>query len=288
MKLTIFLLILISYSFIQADQPEIIYGEDSRLEVEQTSYSHLSQYMVAMVNTYNLNKVQTLKQKKNLCAGEKFASQPSISSCSGLLVKGKYIVTAAHCLGYTSDYKQFCRDKSWLMDYKTHNGQAQIDKSKLLKCRRVIEVNKTHDYAVIELSRSVRGRFFSPRLQDRLTDEPFVTLGFPSGLPLKIAEGELIKQNGGFMTKPLFNFDTFSGSSGSPVFTQSGSLVGLLKFGKQDFFLDKKRSCYTANKCNVKGLGCSVNDEDELEGEVALLFSDISKRSKLYRILTQK
>ena len=283
MKFTIILLSLFSYSFAPADDFEIIYGEDSRQEVEQTSYSDIALFTVAMVNKEQFSNPKSLGDKRNLCSGERFEKQPSLSSCSGLLVKGRYVVTAAHCLGYSS-IKTACQENGWQLDYRTHNGQAQIDKSKLLNCRRVIEIDRQRDYAVIELTRSVRKRYFSPRLQNGLKDEPYITFGFPAGLPMKKAAGELIKQDG-VQKLPLFNFDTFSGSSGSPIFNQSRELVGLIKFGKTDYYLDQDRNCYRANKCDSYGMSCQVDDASELEGEVALLFSEIPKHRKLARIL---
>lgn len=282
MKLTIFLLTLLSYNFATADI--VIYGEDSRQEVEETNYSDIASYTVAMVNKNKINNRETLGTKRKLCSGERFSSQPSLSSCSGLLIKGRYIVTAAHCLGYASE-KTACKENSWLLDYQTHNGLPQIDKSKMLNCKRIIEIDRKHDYAVIELTRSVRSRYFSPRLQKGLKDEPYITVGFPDGIPMKVTEGELIKQGNGLFTKPLFNFDTFKNSSGSPIFNQQRELVGLTKFGKTDYYLDQQRGCYTTNICDAGGVSCQVSDMDELEGEVALLFSDIPTRSRLYRLL---
>ena len=61
MKLTIFLLTLLSYNFATADI--VIYGEDSRQEVEETNYSDIASYTVAMVNKNKINRRK--KRNKN-------------------------------------------------------------------------------------------------------------------------------------------------------------------------------------------------------------------------------
>lgn len=235
--------------------PEIIYGEDNRVDVyESTSpaFVELSKSTAAMItkkrnivrerkwfrSTYHVNPMK-LRQKQRTCPGERFENQPSAASCSGFLVGPKHIVTAGHCIKTKED----CKNNLWVFDYKMQ-GEKQANLSfsseNVYSCKRVIsqQLNPEtdNDYALIELKRRVVGR---KPLKFRKSGKPavgdeLVVIGHPSGLPTKIADGAKIRTIG----KNTFraNLDTYGGNSGSAVFNATTKEVeGILVNGDQDY-----------------------------------------------------
>lgn len=267
---------------------EIIYDEDLRAEVEETSYLHLAPYIGAMVSLKDFSSPPSLEQKHQLCPGERFSKQPSLAKCTGLLVRSKYMVTSAHCIGHKSSPLAACRDYHWVFDYELQDKTLHLPQ-KTYQCKKIIEINRKLDYVIIELHQKVLGReSFLPSsiIRKPLAHEQnFISLGFPSGLPLKITEGHIIHTD---QKRAYFNFDSFKGSSGSPVFTEDEGLVGFLSMGKQDYFFNSEKQCYQANQCDKMGKVCLVDDEGAARtaGEGVFLLSRLSRWSKLYKLLT--
>ena len=60
-------------------------------------------------------------------------------------------------------------------------------------------------------------------------------IGYPSGLPVKIAFGDetvLMRKEGPWL---IANLDTYGGNSGSPVFNAQGEVEGILVRGAVDY-----------------------------------------------------
>lgn len=279
----VLLLCFISSSNFFAWDEDIIYGEDDRVEASESSYQNLGLFVAAMVQEESLDKFQTLQEKRNLCDGERFGEQRSLSHCSGLLVKGKYIVTASHCVSFWGGLEDGCKKNSWLFDYKISEGEELVDSKKLYSCKKIVEIDRKLDYAVIELKNEVAGRYFSPRFASWLKDEPLITLGFPDGIPMKFSSGKMIKMKDGQEKQYYFNFDTSQGNSGSPIFTEDQDLVGFLKFGKSDYIYNESKGCYETNVCNDNGFHCG--EKESIEGEVAFLLRDLPNKSLLKRLI---
>ena len=89
-----------------------------------------------------------------------------------------------------------------------------------------------------------------------------MVMGFPEGLPLKIAGGANIRS----VTSTYFtaNTDTYDGNSGSPIFNVSTGIVeGILVRGDYDF--DTMNGCYVSHEC----------PDDGCRGEDATLISRV-------------
>jgi len=143
----------------------------------------------------------TLSSSQDLCPAERFGEQSTSSTCSGILVDRTHVVTAASCL--TESGPNRCRNTKFVFNYYVtgyQNGQpqyAEITISDVYSCGSVVRVSQNgQNWAVATLDREVlpsSGHHPVPALstdaQRRTAGEALVTIGFPSGLPMKIEDG---------------------------------------------------------------------------------------------------
>ena len=225
------------------EQYPVLYGQNSRTEVFQQTDSKLKEMAASVgifvrseqVNTtgnsvtiegYTLNEMSEmgwLVRDANLpmCSEELFTSQIAPGFCTGFLVKDDILVTAGHCL-----QKAPCSDTSIVFGYQmeSSNSLAALTKENVFQCAEVIaqevpsQENQYLDYAIIKLDRSTRRAGLDYVTDDLLEAQNNVAvLGYPSGLPLKIASNAFVMSNNA--NDPFFvaNLDTFGSNSGSPV-----------------------------------------------------------------------
>ena len=95
-------------SFASSKSIDVIYGEDNRKDVFESTDSalvELSKSTAAMISSEKLKSVkgdvvisaQTL-ESRGICAKERFSKQISAANCSGFLVAPNILVTAGHCI----------------------------------------------------------------------------------------------------------------------------------------------------------------------------------------------
>lgn len=261
-------------------QYPVLYGQDSRTEVFQQTDSKLKEMAASVgifvrseqvkttensvtVEGYTLNEMSEmgwLVRDANLpmCSEELFTSQIAPGFCTGFLVKDDILVTAGHCL-----QKAPCSDTSIVFGYQmeTSNSVAALTKKNVFQCAKVIaqevpsKENQYLDYAIIKLDRST-GRAGLDYVTDDLLEaqDNVAVLGYPSGLPLKIASNAFVMSNNG--NDPFFvaNLDTFGSNSGSPVInTNTYQVEGILVRGMTDYVLSSEGSCVQVNHCPEDG-----------------------------------
>lgn len=247
--------------------PEVIYGEDNRLDLYQVSNSKLHQISrstVALVNSqrltlndvgeYELNATN-YGQRYGLCSDEAFYSQSNAAFCSGFLVQEDIIVTAGHCVQHQPD----CENTKFLFDFGYYKSDQQLErfqKEQVYSCKEIITTYQRAgdaDYAVIKLDRPVRSRVpLELALQDELKveDEVFV-IGHPSGLPTKYAPNATVRRLGEKYF--IASLDTYGGNSGSAVFnTNTNKVEGILVRGEMDFVFDPS-GCRRSKRCDDSG-----------------------------------
>lgn len=244
---------------------KIVYGEDNRLEVSDLPdhLQKIAKSTAGMVNTFKLvpfgeNVVlppSDLKKSMNICPTERFSKQLSSVTCSGFLVGPDLLVTAGHCI---STQKQ-CDENSFVFDFQvrkdTGRADAMISKSKVYKCKRVIDANhkplvmNAPDFSLIQLERVVEDRApLEYNVNSNITvGDPIYVIGHPSGLPAKFADGANVTRN----NHPAHfqsNLDTFGGNSGSAVFNaMTDKVEGILVKGGVDYTPGAK-GCRIVNK----------------------------------------
>ena len=231
-------------------KPKVIYGIDDRMDVYESSdnlMKELSRSTAAMIPNRNIVEVNGNYEIKSetlsdtgICKSERFSNQPAAGDCSGFLVAPDVMVTAGHCVRSLST----CDETYWVFDYANITSEVakfSFSKDQVFRCKEILAKEKDpgtlSDYAVVRLDRSVPGRLpLKFRKEGRVSNDSVLTvLGYPSGLPLKITTGAVIRNN---TNNYYFNMnsDTYGGNSGSAVVdTKTGLVEGILVRGDTDY-----------------------------------------------------
>lgn len=263
--LAVYLFSILSIGAIAKDP--VIYGEDNRIETLESKnmlYQRLASATAALVPEKKLRFdgrnafiiAPPITDALNVCSEERFSHQPKASDCSGVLVAPDIIATAGHCYMDPSH----CGSKYWVFNYTARNARQTrfaVRTRDVYSCKEIIDMQLTEagrnsqeylDYALIRLDRPVVNT--SPvKLASGLPkkNQRVLTIGNPSGLPQKIADGAWVKSTGRVEFRA--NLDTFNYGSGSPVFDQiTGEYLGVLSRGADDFIQHKTKSCLVSNR----------------------------------------
>lgn len=267
---------------------KVIYGDDDRIEISQSSnqlFKTLAKSTAAMVKNTKISvdlklEKTTLGESFNLCEGERFKDQINPASCSGFLVSEDIMVTAGHCLKNQFD----CDNSKWIFNFSTNNNQLQS--SQIYSCESIIKrkfVPNGADYAVFKIDRKVIDRkplkFRSSGTIEK--NQNIVVIGHPSGLPTKIADGAVVRDqsNPDFF---LTNLDTFGGNSGSAVFNvDTGYVEGILVRGETDYItsFENGKACRKVNKC--KSTDCRGEDVTKITSVLGLPKPELLSKEKI-------
>lgn len=259
---------------------KVIYGNDDRVEIDEypdSSYVKKADAVAIRIPSRDLKPISSnyfsfpdtpIQDVRRLCDNIPFNNQPAPGDCTGFLTGPKTLVTAGHCMKSIND----CEKNKWVFGFKVNIGA--IEKSQIFSCKSIISQKlvttdyEHSDYAVIELDRAVEAATpLAYRKDGEITKgTPLLVIGHPSGLPMKAADGAVVKTQGNLALieklkrRPNFfaaNLDTFGGNSGSPVFNlKTGLVEGILVKGRDDYKLDTNFQCYRLNKVDDN------NDED--------------------------
>jgi hypothetical protein len=192
---------------------------------------------------------------------EPFFDEPNPGFCSGFRVGRNRILTAGHCIRDAAE----CNDTRFVFGFYANKLQPQkaIPVSQMYSCKRIIGgtlIDNGPDWRLIEVDRDIAQgsnvQLRSPTTKPELVAGEGVTVvGYPLGLPVKIAPGATVRGFGkGFF---VANLDTYEGNSGSAVFnsdalTKSKLLAeGVLVRGENDF--DLTSPCYISKRCPTNG-----------------------------------
>jgi V8-like Glu-specific endopeptidase len=278
---------LLSFSFNILAVDKVVYGEDDRKDIFESSnilYKTLATSTAAMISTSQLvaqpdgtfQVTAPTLESDGICADARFAKQITAANCSGFLVGDQYLVTAGHCIQTISD----CSKYSWVFGFSNdteEKSEHYIPQKDIYTCTQVIsqvlDRATMNDYAFVKLDRKVVGH--NPlkfRKTGKIPDkEDIVVIGHPSGLPVKIADGANVRDN---KNKYFFQatLDTFGGNSGSAVFNSKTGLVeGILVRGETDYEDDPVQNCLRPKVCKVT----------ECRGEDATRITNIKELMKL-------
>jgi len=256
---------------------KVVYDEDNRMNVgkhpnknlqvlARSTAIQIKQHKIESVYDGILYKIsaQTMEDKK-LCKDEVFSQQLAAGNCSGFLVGKDLLVTAGHCM--RSEYD--CSSMKWVFDYRADMqvsglSEAYVVSENVYNCKeivsQVLSSRSKNDFALIKLDREVTDREpLKYRTEGKISDDAeLAVMGYPSGLPLIIADGAIVRKN----DHPFFfvtNLDTFGGNSGSPVVDATTGIVeGILVRGETDYTWDEENKCQRPFKC--KGDECRGED----------------------------
>lgn len=236
--------------------PDYLRDSASVAALVKPDHYHLTQNGLTLIS-------KPMGEVESLCSGQSFFEQPAAAYCSAFVVGPNLIATAGHCV--TNDWKsvrivfgyEMVRDGTGI--HLGPIGSKDVYAIKDVIARQVDEGGK--DFAIIQTDRIIEDH---PPLARRLkgTIEPHegvYTLGYPSGLPLKLADGASVSSVSakGFFQADL---DTYGGNSGSPVLNASNHVVeGILVRGLNDYRYISEDKCYKALVCPTYN-GCSGED----------------------------
>lgn len=273
------ILMLIMSFFISATSAAVVYGDtDDRHEVYESSPATqlLSKPVaVRILKTYmNYNgdmngvfKVNGPELGKEHCSNVRFSEQvlggPHV--CTGFLVKDDLVMTAGHCY---RDMVADCNDYVWVFDYALKGSgdrtYVNVLGRNIYTCKKVVrqrfEEFGAVDYTVIRLDRKVTDRL--PIEMDlKLSLEkglPVFTIGYPSGLPAKVADNSTIIEEPN-LQKFITDTDAFQGNSGSPVFNaKTGRVIGIVSGGQNDYIRNGSckvvKICRSEDKCVMSSM----------------------------------
>lgn len=240
--------------------PIAIYGEDDRADYYEADrvYQRLADSTAALFRardvrldasrgTASIWSGRNVKDKFNLKEGERYADQPFGSFCSSFLAADDLVVTSAHCFKEYApeDSNISYKDTLFVFGYAVEAAgrfPTDVPAGNVFAFKELVSAKYDkagEDYAIIRLDRKVpadrfplainRGR--APAAGARL-----FTIGYPSGMPVKIAGSARVRSvnaaKGFFVT----DLDTFRGNSGSPVFNADTMLIeGVLSRGGTDY-----------------------------------------------------
>lgn len=238
---------------------KVIAGEDDRKDVFELDFSdqledlafRLSESTVLLTNkdrladngngTFNLTVHPFRQRGKPPCGGERFANQVVGGWCSGFMIGEDLIATAGHC-GETADDIE---DTAYVFGFQssspTDPGRIVFNTEQVYFGRELVEheLSSMGDYAIVRVDRKITAPG-AKALKVRDAGSPSAgtklgVIGYPSGLPVKIAFGNetvLMRDEDPWL---ISNLDTYGGNSGSPVFNHQGEVEGILVRGAVDY-----------------------------------------------------
>ena len=252
-----------------------------------------------------------------LCPEERFSRQKANwLNCTGFLVAPDVLVTAGHCMTFQhtrrpisaeNEVTAMCADFDWMFDFKT-NSQGIVSlknyqqSTQHSQCKEVLysKISQDNlrrndvrigeygmDWAIIRLSQPMPQR----QVLNLATTEPqkresVYTIGYPSGLPMKIATGATVFDTHfeHFFTTDL---DISSGNSGGPVFNQKNQVVGIVVRASpgDDYTWNEKRNCATSIKCNIGTGECAPTRRNYPLGTLVQKIAPIEAKLKQLGIL---
>src|SRR5262245_35626338 len=178
---------------------------------------------------------------------EWFYDEPNPGFCSGFRVGNNLIATAGHCIRTQSDCDRTRFVFGFYKTAQTPEPEKEIAADRVYSCKAIVggkEERDGPDWRIVKVDRDMtsgsnvllRSANMQPILKP---NDAVVVIGYPMGLPAKIADGATVRGMGnGFF---VANVDTYGGNSGSAVFNkdkvENGELLveGILVRGENDF-----------------------------------------------------
>lgn len=272
--------------------PDVIYGDDDRLDLHQVKNPKLLSMAGATAALFSAGDVTvdagsgqatlatgSYGDSYNLCPEEPFRDQQNGAFCSGSLVGPDLLMTAGHCVRSESACSGTKFVFGWGITDKEAGTPTKVAADAVYGCAQLLgreEEGRGADWALVKLDRPVVGR--APLKISRAgtppKGTPLVVIGHPAGLPTKVAGGASVRDpepNGYFVA----NLDTYGGNSGSAVFNaRSGLIEGILVRGETDYVW--RDGCRVSNVCESDG--CRGEDVTKV-GALASLIPDLGPNS---------
>lgn len=186
------------------------------------------------------------------CSNERFGHQKVGGWCSGFLVAPDIIATAGHCINENTQMEHTAYIFGFSVDAAGAPSPSVFPDDHVYFGKELISHRNSKvlgDYAIVRLDKPVTIPDVTPLTIRDSGDLPLQervgVIGYPSGLPVKIAFGKDTKVFSDDGTWLSANLDTYGGNSGSPVMNENGIVEGILVRGDPDYLINN--SCFVSN-----------------------------------------
>lgn len=206
--------------------------------------------------TFTLNSSTLADDFDPLCAGERFADQPTAATCTATLIAPDVVITAGHCLDENGvrtslDTFRFVFDYAVRADGvnpSTFTADQVFRGAEILGLVNVADT--ANDWAVVRLDRAVTGRTpVSVRSSGSIAvGQRVVAIGFGAGLPIKFSGNATVQTivENGFEG----DFDIVAGNSGGPIVdATTGVIEGVLSADLAVDDYHQEGDCFKATVC---------------------------------------
>jgi V8-like Glu-specific endopeptidase len=253
---------------VKSENP-LIYGADDRRDVYEVDDPELrtiaTEATVALITSLRLTvdddgfiqfEAQSLQEAQKVCPEQRFAEQPVLPFCSGVLIDDDLILTAGHCLkSGQRKPEEACREVSFVFGfhYRAPGTLSEIVASDVFGCRELVAFSapgsngEGSDYALVRLDRAPRERTparlaaastltggAADAAAEGVIGDRVHLIGNGAGLPTKVdSGGKVAGIHAG--TYLVADTDSFGGGSGSGVFDASMSLLAVQVRGLYDW-----------------------------------------------------
>jgi hypothetical protein len=268
-----------------------IWGEDDRSETYQAAdtpqWARLARASAMLTDRGNFvenvdesgevvgyrlaETIGSLGDEWGMCETERFVDQPRVGFCSATLVAPDLVATSGHCIaseGATPDQAR-CDDMRIVFDFGYRSADDEpfavfdnMSVDSVYECERVeaigwIRSPENEDWALVRLDRPVTGREPIPVLTtEPRIGTPILQIGHPTGIPQKLAPGEVTRERfpyqDGFAGNTFtYKADLFGGNSGGGVFDlENNALAGIpTLYSGQNYVWDQGQACYVPGVC---------------------------------------
>jgi hypothetical protein len=249
----------------------IIYGDDTRTELGNHANPRLrllsERSVLALLEPIYLQEdaeskitivAPTVQEAFSICSDEPFALQPSAAVCTGVLIDSDLLVTASHCVGV---FSKPCERQVWAFGYHLDSEDGQVGRGDIYRCRKIADSghgpasgDRYLDYAFVQLDRVVEDNreVVNIAKEAPAVGDPLLVVGTPLGVPAKLDDGaRVIESRLETMDYFKLDADAYQGSSGSGIFNQDLSLVGVLVRGQEDLTWDQTRACHVSRRIDA-------------------------------------
>lgn len=197
---------------------------------------------------FQLDVSITLGKRYKLCPGEAFANQPAIGIGTAFIVGENQMVTAGHVFSQALD--NYVIVFGYELYNKTGTYATIISKDQIFYPKKIVDRNQESDLTIFSTDRPLNRTVLKiGSSTDVKLNTPVYMIGYPSGIPQKVALNASVHQNN---DKQFFytTLDAFQGNSGSPVFNmETHELIGVLVSGEVDYVW--RGSCNTTTLCRI-------------------------------------
>lgn len=165
--------------------------------------------------------------------------------CTGFMISSSRMMTNNHCVAKN----KVCATTTAIFGFQK-NANGAVDSGEQFACKEVVATDVEKDYTILELAGSPGDRWGTLTLDSSDVDDgaEIYIIQHPAGEPKQISKvncqvDRAVVDGRGSDTDMAHVCDTLGGSSGSPVLSESNTVIGLHHFGVgQAAFWNKNRA----------------------------------------------